>query len=188
MNTLEATELDQAREYFNQTHDRVLAVTQGLSEAQFRFKPAPDRWSIAEILEHMVMTEERILGPVRELLAQAPAPPADHDCRLIDSIVFSKIPDRTIRAKAPEAIQPTGQWTLAATCHRFSANYRRLHDYVATTSDLRAHAIEAPPLRAITEGAFSIMDAYQWAIAVAAHDERHVRQILEIKDDPNYPA
>jgi hypothetical protein len=32
------------------------------------------------------------------------------------------------------------------------------------------------------------MDGYQWALTVAAHDQRHVFQILEVKADPNYPA
>jgi hypothetical protein len=31
------------------------------------------------------------------------------------------------------------------------------------------------------------MDGYQWALAPAGHDERHVRQILEVQADRNYP-
>ena len=36
-------ELDQAREYFLQSRSRVVEVTKGLSDAQWRFKPALDR-------------------------------------------------------------------------------------------------------------------------------------------------
>lgn len=60
--------------------------------------------------------------------------------------------------------------------------------FVASAGGLREHVLEAPPLRIVTNGAFDTMDGYQWALTLAAHDERHVRQILELKADPNYPA
>jgi uncharacterized damage-inducible protein DinB len=79
MTTLESTDIDQARQYFDRSRGRVVEVTTGLSDAQWKFKPAPDRWSIAEILEHMVIVHERVIRRVREELPQAPAPPPDRD-------------------------------------------------------------------------------------------------------------
>jgi hypothetical protein len=187
MSTLQSADLDQARQYFDFTRGRVIEVTRGLSEPQWKFKPAPDRWSIAEILEHMVIVQERVFGPVREQLAQAPAPPADRDNRQIDAIVFEKIPDRSIKAKAPDFIAPTGTWTLPAALDRLLRNYERLAEFVESSPGLREHILESPPLKIVTNGAFQTMDGYQWALTVAAHDERHVRQILEVKADPNYP-
>lgn len=188
MTTLESADIDQARQYFCHTRNRVAEVTTGLSGAQWRFKPAPDCWSIAENLEHMVMAQERILGPLREQLAQAPAPPVDRDYQHVDAIVLDKIPDRSVKAKAPGFMQPTGSWTLPATLDRLFKNYQRLAEFVESTSDLREHVLESPPLKIVTNGAFQTMDGYQWALTVAAHDERHVRQILELKMHPNYPA
>ena len=187
MTTLPSTDLNQARQYFGHTRNRVMEVTTGLSDAQWRFKPAPDRWSIAEILEHMVIVQERVLGRVREQLAQAPAPPADRDYQQVDRIVIEKIPDRSIKAKAPEFIQPTGQWTPPAALDRLVRNYERLTGFIESAPDLREHVLEAPPLRLVTNGAFDTMDGYQWALTAAAHDQRHVSQILEVQADPNYP-
>ena len=51
-------ELDHARLYLQQTQTGVIGATKGLSQAQWNFKPAADRWSIAEIVEHMVLTQE----------------------------------------------------------------------------------------------------------------------------------
>jgi len=31
------------------------------------------------------------------------------------------------------------------------------------------------------------MDAYQWILFIAAHSERHTKQLLEVKADPNFP-
>jgi hypothetical protein len=36
----------------------------------------------------------------------------------------------------------------------------------------------------VTNGAFDSMDGYQWALTAAAHDQRHVGRILEVKGDP----
>jgi len=188
MTTLESTDIHQAVRYFEQTRGRVIEATRGISEAQWRFKPAPDRWSTQQNLEHMVIVEERVLGPIREQLAQAPGPPADRDYQVVDRIIYEQFPDRSIKAKAPEFIEPTGQWSLADSLNRLSRNYERLTALVESTHDLRDHVLESPPLRFITNGVHQTMDGYQWALAAAAHDQRHLNQILEIQADVNYPV
>lgn len=188
MPTLVATDLERARQYFAATGKRVQAATAGLSQAQLRFKPAPDRWSIAEILEHMVIVHERILTRVLEQLPQAPAPGPDRDSQLLDAVVIEKIPDRSIKAKAPEFIQPTGAMPVPAALEAIFRNHEHLLSVLQSTPGLREHVLESPPLRAVTNGAYQTMDGYQWILTAAGHDERHVRQILEVKEDPNYPA
>ena len=182
-----ATDIDTALDYFHRTHQHVIAVTTGLSDAQWRFKPAPDCWSIAEILEHMVLIEERVLGPIRTQLEQSPAPSADYDPAVVDRIVFEKLPDRSVKAKAPAGVNPSGEWTRADTLDRIARNYQRLAEFVQSTPGLRQHTLESPPLRFITNGAHTTMDGLQWAITAAAHDERHLRQIEELQALANYP-
>ncbi len=188
MPTLESTDIQQAHHHFQRARNRVVEVTTGLSDAQWHFKPAPDRWSIAENLEHMVTVQERILGPVREQLAQAPAPDPGRDWVQIDRIIFEKLPDRSMKANAPEPIQPTGKSSPLVSIERLHRNYQRLAEFVESTPGLRNHILESPPLRFITGGAHTTMDGYQFAITVASHDLRHVGQILEIQAHPNYPA
>jgi hypothetical protein len=57
-----------------------------------------------------------------------------------------------------------------------------------STPDLREHALEAPPLKVVTNGAYLWMDGYQWILAAAAHTERHTKQILEVKANPEFPT
>jgi hypothetical protein len=188
MTTLETTDIDQARQYFDRTLARVIEVTHGLSEAQWRFKPAADRWSVADNLEHMVVVQERVLGPILERLAQSPAPPPDRDSRFYDALVREKIPDRSIRVKGPDAVTPGGQMAPAEALERVARNYRRLAEAVETAPGLRGHIMESAPIKIVTGGQYDTLDGFQWLLAASAHDERHVRQILEIKADPNYPA
>jgi hypothetical protein len=44
----------------------VLAATKGLSPAQWNFKPAPDKWSISESMEHIAAAEDFIRGSITE--------------------------------------------------------------------------------------------------------------------------
>jgi hypothetical protein len=182
-----STELDHARLYLQQTQNGIVGATKGLSQAQWKFKPAPDRWSIAEIVEHVVVAQEVILGPIREQLAKAPVV-SERDNKRVDAIVENQLPDRTSKFQAPEILRPTGRWTPAVAMDRLSKNYAQLLEYLEKTPDLRQHAVDAPPLKAVSKGEYETMDGYQWILTAAAHTERHTKQILEVRADANFPA
>src|SRR5262245_16857079 len=91
---LTTQELEQARLFLQQTQNAVIGATKGLSQAQWTFKPAPDRWSIAENLDHIVNVQERVLGPILAEVANAPAPPAGRDHEQVDAIVIHQFPTR----------------------------------------------------------------------------------------------
>jgi hypothetical protein len=186
-NTITSTELELAHVYLNQTRDLAIGATKFLSESQWKFKPAPDRWSIAENLEHMVTVQDIVLGPVRDQLKEAPAGPPDRDHKLGDYTVIYQFPVRISKFQGPDVLCPAGQSDPAALLHRLLENYQRLSDVLDSTLDLRQHLIEAAPMKAVTGGAITLMDGYQWILAAGAHTERHAKQILEVKADSNFP-
>jgi hypothetical protein len=53
---------------------------------------------------------------------------------------------------------------------------------------LRQYAVESRPLKAISNGAYEVMDGYQWVLAAAAHAERHAKQMLEVIADDDFPV
>lgn len=184
---LSSAEIDQARLYLQQTRNGVIGATKGLSDAQWKFKPAPDRWSISEVLEHIVLTQDFVVGPVREQLAKAAPSSAERDYKKVDAIIISQLPDRLSKFQAPDFLQPTGRWTPAEALNRLNRNYATLTEYLDSTPDLRERIVEAPPIKTITKGKYGSMDGYQWVLAVSAHVERHTKQMLEVKADLNFP-
>ncbi|HYV61475.1 MAG TPA: DinB family protein, partial [Bryobacteraceae bacterium] len=64
----DATPADKQRAvaYLEKTKNGVVEATKGLSDAQWNFKPAPDRWSIAEVVEHLAAAEDMLRGLVQE--------------------------------------------------------------------------------------------------------------------------
>jgi hypothetical protein len=181
-------ELNQARLFLEQTQNAVIGATKGLTPEQWRFKPAPDRWSIAENLNHILIVQERVLGPILDQLANAPAPPADVDREAVDAVVIHQFPSRLAKFSAPEFIHPVDQIAPAELLNRLKANYAQSVEYLESRPGLRQHAVEAPPLRAVSKGVYTVMDGYQWILAAAAHAERHAKQMLEVRADPGYPA
>jgi uncharacterized damage-inducible protein DinB len=72
--TLTSEERASALQQFQTTRDNVLKSISGLSQKQWTFKPAPDRWSVAEVAEHIAVSESTIYGLVQKMM-QSPATP-----------------------------------------------------------------------------------------------------------------
>jgi len=100
-------EKDKALALLESTKKDVLDATKGLSTAQWNFKSAPDRWSIAECMEHIAAAEDYIRGSVESGVMKAPAVPG-RDVAAIDAGIIANVPERKAKFQAPEAIKPTG--------------------------------------------------------------------------------
>ena len=180
--TLTPAERKQAIDYLKQTEKDFLASIDGVSDAQWRFKAAPDRWSIAETAEHIAVAEQTIWELVTGKIMKSPATPEKKaEVKGKEEIIFTKIPDRSRKAQAPEQLKPTGRWaTRAALTKEFESIREKEIAYVTETKeDLRSHFEDHPAVKT--------MDAWQWLLFNGAHCKRHTAQILEVKADPKYP-
>jgi hypothetical protein len=174
------SEREQALQYLNETRDGVVQAVKGLSEAQWKFKPAPDRWSAAEVVEHLALIEDFFLDAVRPQLIKSSAIAPDADAKKVDDLMWSKLLDRSTKYQAPPDAVPTGRWTPQDALKHFVAARQQTSGFLSSTTDLRAHIVVHP--------AFGKLDGYQWVMAVAGHSARHTKQILEVKADPNFPS
>jgi hypothetical protein len=178
--SLAQADRDRAAKYLETTRKSVVEATEGLTEAQWNFKPAPDRWSVAEVVEHIAASEDMLLGLTTSQVMKAPPRPEGEDVKAIDEMVLAKIPDRTKKAQAPEALRPTNRYgSPEAAVKHFVESRSKTLDFLQKTADLRAHAFDSP--------LGPKLDAYQWILFIAAHSERHTKQLNEVKADPNFP-
>jgi uncharacterized damage-inducible protein DinB len=177
--TLTRADKEKAAKYLDETREGLVAATKGLSEAQMKFKPAPDRWSVAETLEHITLVEDALFQNVTSNVMKAPAAAPDRDTAKIDSMVLDMVPDRTHKRQAAPEFVPTGRWTRAETRDHFLKSRAKTIEFLQSTPDLRAHAIDSPLGQQL--------DGYEWLLFMAAHSQRHTKQILEVKADSNFP-
>jgi hypothetical protein len=173
------TEKDRALQYLETTKKNVLEATKGLSEAQWNFKPAPDRWSVAQVMEHIAAAEDFIRDLVKEKVMMAPAGEAGRDVKKTDEGVLMMVPDRTTKAQAPEPLVPTNRFgSPDASIKHFVESRATTVNFLKTTTGLRDHVADSP---------LGKLDGYEFVLLIAAHSERHTKQISEVKADPNFP-
>ncbi len=180
--TLTSEERESALKSFQTTRDNFLKSISGLSQKQWTFKPAPDRWSVAEVAEHITVSESAIFSLVQKQVMTSPAAPEKRaQVKGKDEMILQRVPDRSHKAQAPEFLRPTGRWATEAELAKTFENSRAATtEYIRTTNDdLRDHFFDHP--------VFGTMDGYQWLLLISAHSARHTAQIEEVKADPNFP-
>lgn len=154
----------------------LLDEVSGLSPAQLAFRRAPGTWSILEVLDHLV-----VVGPIywNDLQAAVKAGPSAAPSANRDADILWYGIDRTHRETAVKTENPAGRpGGLAAALAAYRDQHARLLAYVKTTKDdLRTRYVERQR-----------SDAYQWALLISTHEQRHILQIREIKSDPAFPA
>jgi hypothetical protein len=167
-------------EQLEQSKTNMLASIQGVTEAQWKFKPAPNVWSVAECAEHIILAEEYIFGGAQQTLKTPVVPRLATANAESDRKLVTAIQDRSQKATAPEPITPAGKFATPADAAReFTARREKTIEYVKTTQDdLRAHAFDGPAGR---------MDSYQFLLLLASHSARHTAQIREVQSNPTYP-
>ena len=168
----------------DQTLERLLSIVQGLTWEQLEYREAPDRWSLAENLEHIILAERFTLGLVQKTLGDAPTPPdapaareaVDQDERLRNTLAES----RKHRLQAPEPFKPTGRWPLAELWPEFEATRERTREFVSSApGDLRRHS--APHF------GFGPLDCYQWLVLIGSRCDRHCAQSERVKTSAGFP-
>ncbi|PWU09461.1 MAG: hypothetical protein C5B51_06160 [Terriglobia bacterium] len=182
---LSEAESQQARLYIEQARDGLIGATRLLTQAQWEFQPRTDRWSVEQIVAHVIAVQERVIARLQQGFAEAPAPPKEQDCQTVDNIVINQFPNRLTRFPSP--IPPERGLDRQAAVDRYVENCAVLFRILTSTSGLREHALDSPPLKAVSKGAYLVMDGYQWILAAAAHAERHTKQILEVIADGAFP-
>ena len=176
---LDQGDRNRALSHLHGTRKLLLDQVAGLSEAQWKFKPADDKWSVAEVVEHLVLTEKGLLSMTQKV-AQGPAtatPPAN---KATDEAILKMVPNRDTKVKAPEMFVPTGRFgTGDPLVRQYKEARGATLDFVReTTLDLRHHISDSP---------LGPTDCLQWLLFISAHNERHLAQIAEIKSDSKYP-
>ena len=178
---LEQGERDRAMSHLHATRKVFLDSVAGLSDAQWNFKPAPERWSIAECAEHITVSEDTLFEFIQQTMKSPAEPEKKAEVRGKDEMILKMMPDRSVKAKAPEFLEPKRRWPdHAELIAHFKQSRDRNIAYIQTTGDdMRSHFRVHPFMKTI--------DAYQMMLLLSAHCERHTLQINEVKTDPNYP-
>lgn len=176
-------ERQHAVDYLQSTREAFALETNGLTDAQAQYKSTPDKWSIVEIAEHITATEAFIFDLLQKKMKDTPSPAAKRDAvRGKEQMIHRAVPNRGRKVNAPEEVRPTGRWaTLREVRAEFDKTRQRTIDFVKLSKE---------DLRNWHQPHFALgdMDVYQWTVFLAAHSERHLAQIREVRGDAGFPG
>lgn len=149
---------------------RVITLVAGLEPSRVVAHPRPGKWSIAEIVEHLVRSEVDVFGDLSQLDQRAPQPRRTRD--RIRFVVVMCILRFDIPVRVPShAMRPTGGRSLPELLAQWEANHDRLRAWVAASApsllkrSLFRHPVAGP------------LTTAQSLRMLEVHLDRHVRQI-----------
>ncbi|MGH9763949.1 MAG: DinB family protein [Blastocatellia bacterium] len=153
-----------------------------LTDAEWNFRPGPFRWTIGEISEHIVLAEGRLFQAVTKAVQTPPDPDWEARTKGKTDLLTQVMPNRTGRAQAPWEIQPKGKLSKAEVIRRYNeVRDQTLQFAEHTPVALKEHTLEHPFPQ------FKTLNAYQWLIYIPLHNQRHDKQIAEVKASSGYP-
>ncbi|HWX55996.1 MAG TPA: DinB family protein [Verrucomicrobiae bacterium] len=162
----------------DQTGERLQRILRGLSQEQLSYRPEPGRWSIAENVEHLVVTERRLVSAVDKLLQEPPD--LSRQCSMADEEVVRQVGTVRERVQAPAHSLPSSRWPAEALLPEFETTRQRTRDFTsATNGDLRHHFMP--------HFLFGLLDCYQWLLLIGAHCNRHSAQSEMVQASPGFP-
>jgi hypothetical protein len=160
----------------------VVDTVKGLTPEQMTFKAGPDRWSIAECVEHLAATEPALFGMIEGKVLKTPVATDADRAKTAgkDTGVMNMVTDRTKKFQAPAEIRPTGRWTGKDALLKAltDARGKTIQWAKTTTVDLRAHVLP---------GASGELDGFQRMMYLSGHTRRHLAQIKEVMASANFP-
>ena len=154
------------------------AAVDGVPPTVRETRPAPDRWSVAEVLEHLTRVETALTRLLTKRLAEADATsaflPDAETSSVVATINNELLVDRRHKITAGERVVPTGEmssdnaWTALETTREDLKALVRSYEGRDISSVMLPHPVLGP------------INAFQWFVFIGTHEARHAAQITEI--------
>lgn len=155
-----------------------------LSQAQLDFKPAPDRWSISENLSHLNKVERGLpkLYPILLQKLEAEGWKPETDGSMLNSLDHAELDVATRKVQAPERVQPQADLSKDELIAALQQSRQAIVDAVAQAPEYDLSGVTWP------HPALGDINFYQWVLFIGKHEQRHLRQIEEIKKSESFPT
>ena len=167
-------------EYLEETKLGLEEEVKNLSEEQMQYKPDEESWSIAEIVEHIIIVEGGLEAMLEGSMEAGETPDQKAEVKMTDEQIVGFITDRSQKIQTQDQFQPSGKFSNAEEAlDAFNEQRENFVDWLKDSdASMRNYVNEFP---------FGKIDAYQTVLFLAGHTERHTAQIEEVKSNPDFP-
>jgi hypothetical protein len=160
----------------------------GLTVEQLNWKPSPDRWSVAQCLDHLI-TGNREYFPIFDSIVSGRKKTAFLERLPLLPTLWGKFmiksldPKSTRKFKAPANLQPASSDLPAAIVEQFGEQQTQFAGWMDKMKDLDLDriVITSPVLKLII---YSVLDSYRFLVL---HEQRHFQQAQRVMAESNFP-
>ena len=175
-----ADERRKSLNWLEESRKEFLSAIDGVSERQWRWKPAPERWSVGEVAEHIVLAEAALFGNLKKALSSPGNPDWEEKTKGQTAKLEAVLAPRVGRATAPEALVPKEGMTPAQAKERFEKQRAEIVRFATETDvPLKQYTVDNP--------FFGTLSGYDRLVYAPLHTMRHIKQIAEVKGTAGYP-
>ncbi len=165
-----------AVKYLEATHNQIVETVSNLTEEQWSTQPENGGWSVANALEHILVTEVTFFGIAQQTVASGEEDP-NLDLSGMDGVYIGILANRGTKVKTAAPFEPTGKWdSRKAMLDELESSRKKLIDYINMDQNLRAYKTALP---------FGEVDIYQLFLIISAHSQRHLFQMQEVLGELN---
>lgn len=175
-------EKDFAIKYLNEATKELEQTVKGLSEAQLKYRPDANSWSVEDCLKHLTISEANIwAGFVDAALQQEPDPSKRSEVKASDEMILGMIESRDQKVQTSESFQPVNKEGDFKTVLKEFKSLRAAHLkwLKKTDEDLRNRYAQTP---------VGTIDAYQGVLFISGHVKRHTAQMKEVMASEGFPS
>ena len=160
-----------------------------LTDIQFTWQPSPERWSIGQCIDHLLVTGHNSLSNTHTAIIEARSKGRFREgpfrCGVIERwFVRQMEPPASIRFKAPKAYLPSGEQNHGEMVESFYVLQDEFLQCIQASEglDLASVKVNNPVTR------WFRLSLGQEIAFNAAHERRHLRQVSALKQEPDFPG
>ena len=169
--------------------DAARQLVSGLSEAQLNWKPAPEKWSIAQCLDHLAVTSRKFDPYFTVALARArkkwpvSAAPAYRPSWMGGWLIKQVTPVTGRNLPAPKVFRPSESSSIQGALESFLKQQESFLAFVRETAGVdynktRLRSPVTPLMR------YSLADAF---VVTVVHGQRHLAQARRVRETSGFP-
>lgn len=171
---MDVVDREQTLRLIAESDEALVAAVAGLSDEHARKRPDPERWSVLECVEHVILGDDAMFARVNAHSTPG-APPGER----LEELSLRGMINRERKFAAPELLRPIG---------RFSS----LPEAIAVFRQRRARSVayveqyqEDPRNRTTLHPGLGPISCHEMLLALALHPARHALQIREVRESLN---
>jgi len=173
---------ERARE-MRQIIEEIDALRRQLTPEQLHWKPAGDQWSIAQIFEHLLLTDRPSVEPLAAVIATAPRGATAWKPTIMGRLILMAVEPATRRkTKAKKGFLPA-QRPSGDVVAEYVGVRKQLLELVLESERINLNAARTRfPIR--TPFRYNLGDAF---MILVRHTQRHLQQISRIRSHAEFP-